>query len=245
MGTRKTPSPASPALRLPLLPTWHCVWAACWAAGVLGWWRALGVLQGPPCPAGPQGAHRGPGTPLPEVPWHPRALARARRACPAPSARRPGPGLPAAGAVTLFSRFVPAIVKQCSVKAWISLRPTPNSAKKTGTHPAHPPPPPSPPATWAWWQGWAAGAPRTLPFGQGTFGPAGGRLGQARLSPGGVGQLTRPPAGRDGPGDPRCSPCPGAPGGCRREAPSGRRVLWASGPWLTSRGRGSPGARRS
>lgn len=42
-----------------------------------------------------------------------------------------------AGAVTLFSRFVPAVVKQCSVKAWISLKPIPNSAKKTGIHPAH------------------------------------------------------------------------------------------------------------
>ncbi|EHB17871.1 BR serine/threonine-protein kinase 1 [Heterocephalus glaber] len=34
-------------------------------------------------------------------------------------------------AVTLFSRFVPAVVKQCSVKAWISLKPIPNSAQKT------------------------------------------------------------------------------------------------------------------
>lgn len=34
--------------------------------------------------------------------------------------------------VTLFSRFVPAIVKQCSVKAWISLKPIPNSTKKKG-----------------------------------------------------------------------------------------------------------------
>lgn len=49
-----------------------------------------------------------------------------------------------AGAVTLFSRFVPAVVKQCSVKAWISLKPIPNSAKKTGIHPAHPIRPPSP-----------------------------------------------------------------------------------------------------
>lgn len=33
-----------------------------------------------------------------------------------------------------------AVVKQCSVKAWISLRPIPNSAKKTGIHPDHPSP---------------------------------------------------------------------------------------------------------
>lgn len=36
-------------------------------------------------------------------------------------------------AVTLSSRFVPAVVRHCSVKAWISLKPTPNSAKTTGT----------------------------------------------------------------------------------------------------------------
>lgn len=61
------------------------------------------------------------------------------------AAHGPAADLRACGrAVTLFSRFVPAVVKQCSVKAWISLKPIPNSAKKTGIHPAHPIRPPSP-----------------------------------------------------------------------------------------------------
>lgn len=77
-----------------------------------------------------------------------------------------------AAAVTLFSRFVPAVVKQCSVKAWISLKPIPNSAKKTGIHPAHPSLPFQPQVCclppelgrqrWAWWWGWAADA--SCPF---------------------------------------------------------------------------------
>lgn len=70
--------------------------------------------------------------------------------------RPPGPPGGAA-AVILFSHFVPAVVKQCSVKAWISLKPTPNSAKKTGIHPApHPPPQPHRQRR-AWGQGWASG----------------------------------------------------------------------------------------
>ena len=66
--------------------------------------------------------------------------------CPARSCVEVWPPGPPGGAasVTLFSRFVPAVVKQCSVKAWISLKPTPNSAKKTGIHPAHPSPAPQP-----------------------------------------------------------------------------------------------------
>ena len=144
------------------------------AGGALGLPVGAGhILQGParpPCPAGHQGGVRcGPGTLLPGLPSRPRA--RPVWSCVEVRPPRPPAG---AASVTLFSRFVPAVVKQCSVKAWISLKPTPNSAKKTGIHPAHPSPAPQPRRRqWAWWQGWARGASGPLSSGEGTLQRAG------------------------------------------------------------------------
>lgn len=119
---------------------------------------------------------------LPNVPWHLCALAWGQVSC--AQFRRVEIWLPApAGAVgvTLFSRFVPAVVKQCSVKAWISLKPTPNSAKKTGIHLAHLPRPPAPQATRACWQGWASSScTQPSPFSKGTFQQARGRAGSGQ-----------------------------------------------------------------
>lgn len=171
--------------------------------------RLLGLLVGaghPPRPGQATLPSRSIGGSL--RPWRSPAQRPLASACPGlgPGELRPAqargdlasraPG--GAAGVTLFSHFVPAIVKQCSVKAWISLKPTPNSAKKTGTHLATYPAPqlhgPRGPGGRA---GRPTAAPSPLPCSKGTFPQARDRAGSGQAEAQEWGCRARPVASQE------------------------------------------------